>query len=224
MPSDPPTSSTTTSTAGWVARSRASSYQSSPSSATPRSLLLSRAETATASIGRPTRCSRSTALSRSNASTPQPTVPKPAMPIRKRLRHACGIAFGLMRGEGRRRPADAPPAGKAWERELTTRSGSRRASCAMGSPGTPAAASTPIWRARATPGTIIRRSPIQAPRSRPPAGRPPEPATSALPPSTRARSSSAVCLALLAIRHQARQSAGCALPCSRRWGLRSAPH
>src|SRR5579863_3778772 len=77
-PSEPPISSTTTSTAGSAASATGSSYQRRPDSDTPRSRVRSRADTAVTAIGRPARAVTMSALSRSSFSTPPPTVPRPA--------------------------------------------------------------------------------------------------------------------------------------------------
>ena len=79
-PSVPPITSATASIPSRRASSTGSSHQRHEERSIPRSLVRSRALTATTSIGRPARVSINAACSVSRRTTPAPTVPSPAIP------------------------------------------------------------------------------------------------------------------------------------------------
>ena len=81
-PLSPPINSTKTSISALAAMATGSSNHSRPARSNPRSRLRSRALTATTSIGLPQRSARKSRLARSARMREEPTVPRPAIPMR----------------------------------------------------------------------------------------------------------------------------------------------
>ena len=134
-----------------AASATGSSNQVSPARSTPRSRLRSRAETAVTRMARPQRAASAFSCRRRMRSTEAPTVPRPAMPMRRGVWAAAAVA--IVMGAGSHEAASAGVNDRA--RPLARRAQSKRQTTSAASLRSLPSAKVRCMRSRLLPKAVV---------------------------------------------------------------------